>query len=408
MTENKRETFAELVALAAEKELLRRFVLSRPASAPLPKKVSARLTLRRGRKILYFEESYPDGRVRQFALSQEEIAETLPKMMENYLQADLSTPLGDAVLLRSKRGTETLRGETNLRRALERNDTSPLLSTLTALAYEPRRILSGSEPFLRALGVSDDRGRVHDKRQPKFRQINRFLELVADVFDRLPKGDEPLLVYDLCCGKSYLSFALYYYLTAVRNRKVEMLCVDLKADVIAFCEGVARDAGFLALDGGYGMVFRASDIRRLPRERRPHLVVSLHACDTATDVVLDAAADLRASVILSTPCCHRYLDRKIVAPELAFVTKHPKLRGKMAEALTDGLRCLRLEAAGYDVTAAELVDPDDTPKNTVLRAILRPDPVKMRAASAAYEAAKRFLLGDGADAYLSDVYGGKP
>ncbi len=403
MANGKRETMAELVRITAEKELLRRFVLSKPKSADLAKKVSARLTVRRGRKILFFEEAYPGGRVRQFALSPNEIGATLPALCENYLQADLSTPVGDVVLLRSKSGTETLRGEARLRRALDESDGAPLLSTLTKLDREPRRILAGNEPFLFALGVSDERGRVHDKRQPKFRQINRFLELVADIYDELPGGDQPLLVYDLCCGKSYLSFALYHYLTAIRGRRVEMLCVDLKADVLDFCRGIARDAGFLSDGDGCGMVFRAEDIRKLPRDRRPDLVVSLHACDTATDVVLDAAADLGAKAILSTPCCHRYLDRKIVAPELGFVTRHPKLRSKLAEALTDGLRCLRLEAAGYDVTAAELVDPDDTPKNTVLRAIRRPDEKKMRAAKVAYEEAKRFLLGDGADAYLTDL-----
>ena len=399
MADNKRERMAELVVLTAERETLRRFVLSKPKTPDLAKKVSARLTVRRGRKILFFEEAYPGGRVRQFALSPEEIPGTLPAMMENYLQADLLTPAGDAVLLRSKKGTETLRGEANIRRA---PDGAPLISTLTSLDREPRRILSGAEPFLFALGVTDEKGRVHDKRQPKFRQINRFLELVSDIYSELPPGDAPLLVYDLCCGKSYLSFALYHYLTAVKGRKVEMLCVDLKADVIAFCEGVARDAGFLASDG-CGMIFRAEDVRKLPRDRRPNLVVSLHACDVATDVVLDAAASLGAKVILSTPCCHRYLDRKIVSPELGFVTRHPKLRGKLAEALTDALRCLRLEAAGYEVTAAELVDPDDTPKNTVLRAILRSDAAGMKEAKIAYENAKRFLLGDGADAYLTDV-----
>ena len=401
MRANKRETMAELVLLAAEREQLRRFVLSKPANPTLPKKVSARLSVKRGRTILFFEESYPGGRVRQFALSPDEIPGTLPGMMENYLQADLTTPVGDAVLLRSKKGTETLRGEANLRRAL--SEGAPLFSTVTKLDREPKRILTGDEPFLFALGVTDEKGRVHDKRQPKFRQINRFLELVSDIYAELPAGDAPILVYDLCCGKSYLSFALYHYLTAVKRRRVEMLCVDLKADVIAFCRGVARDAGFLADDDNCGMIFRAMDIRLLPRDRRPDLVVSLHACDVATDVVLDAAAALKAKVILSTPCCHRYLDRKIKSPELAFVTRHPKLRGKLAEALTDALRCLRLEAAGYEVTAAELVDPDDTPKNTVLRAVLRGDPAKMQAAAANYEAAKKFVLADGADASLTDI-----
>ena len=403
MTANKRETMAELVALTAEREWLRRFVLSKPVSADLPQKVSARLTVRRGQKILFFEESFPGGRVRQFALSLSEIPSVLPDKIASYLQADLVTPAASVVLLRSKKGTETLRGDANLRRALNETDGEPLLSTLTKLDREPRRILSGEEPFLFALGVSDEKGRVHDKRQPKFRQINRFLELASDIYGELPGGDAPLLVYDLCCGKSYLSFALYHYLTAVKGRRVEMLCVDLKADVIDFCRGVARDAGFLSDGEGDGMTFRAQDIRRLPRDRKPDLVVSLHACDVATDVVLDAAASLSAKVILSTPCCHRYLDRRIVSPELAFVRRHPKLRGKLAEALTDGLRCLRLEAAGYEVTAAELVDPDDTPKNTVLRAIRRPDPAKMQKARDAYEAAKRFILGDGADDYLTDI-----
>ncbi|MBO4283602.1 MAG: SAM-dependent methyltransferase [Clostridia bacterium] len=402
MAANKRETMAQLVLLTAEREQLRRFVLSKPVRADLPKKVSGRLSVKRGRKILFFEESYPGGRVRQFALSTDEIVPTLPGMMENYLQADLATPVGDAVLLRSKKGTETLRGEANLRRALDENG-APLFSTVTQLDREPKRILTGSEPFLFALGVSDENGRVHDKRQPKFRQINRFLELVSDICAELPTGDAPLLVYDLCCGKSYLSFALYHYLTAVKGRRVEMLCVDLKADVIDFCRGVARDAGFLAGEDGCGMIFRAMDIRLIPRDRRPDLVVSLHACDVATDVVLDAAAALKAKVILSTPCCHRYLDRKIKSPELAFVVRHPKLRGKLAEALTDALRCLRLEAAGYEVTAAELVDPDDTPKNTVIRAILREDPNKMKTAAANYEAAKKFVLEGGADAYLTDI-----
>ena len=134
MAENKREKMAQLVVLTAERETLRRFVLSKPKSPDLAKKVSARLTVRRGRKILFFEESYPGGRVRQFALSPEEIPGTLPALMENYLQADLLTSSGDAVLLRSKKGTETLRGESNIRR--EQGD-APLISTLTTLDREP-------------------------------------------------------------------------------------------------------------------------------------------------------------------------------------------------------------------------------------------------------------------------------
>ena len=369
MTNGKRETVAELVRITAERELLRRFVLSKPKSADLPKKVSARLTVRRGRKILFFEESYPGGRVRQFALSPDEIVSTLPALCENYLQADLSTPVGDVVLLRSKSGTETLRGEARLRRALEDADGAPLLSTLTALDREPRRILAGNEPFLFALGVSDEKGRVHDKRQPKYRQINRFLELVADIYDELPGGGEPLLVYDLCCGKSYLSFALYHYLTAIRGRRVEMLCVDLKADVLEFCRGVARDAGFLSDGDGCGMVFRAEDIRKLPRNRRPDLVVSLHACDTATDYALAYAVKRGVKHIFSVPCCQHEINLSIQkGGELDLLLEHGIIKERVCALLTDSIRAAVLEGAGYAVDVIEFVDFEHSPKNLMLRA----------------------------------------
>lgn len=416
MTGELTETLAELVRETAQRECLRRLVLSKPLSrdVELPKKITARLTLHRGRPVLFLEESYPTGRVRQFALSTSELLSALPPLFLGYGQIDLLTSLGDATLLRSARGSETLRGEKQLRARLAEPAEAPI-SLLTPLEREPRRILSGNEPFLFALGISDKNGRVHDKRQAKFRQINRFLEYVAELYGRLPSGDAPLLVYDLCCGKSYLSFALYHYLTAVRSRRVFLLGMDLKDDVMADCRKIALQCGFgEAVSDGVpiGMRFLSGDVRSLPRDRAPDLVVSLHACDVATDIVLSSATSLGASVILSTPCCHRHLSESLSGQKgspLSFVLSRPKLRAKLAEAATDAIRCLYLEASGYRTDATELVDPDDTPKNTLIRAYRVPTSAK-RLAEKRRELrdALTFLLGEGADAYISETFGEFP
>ncbi|MCQ2385670.1 MAG: SAM-dependent methyltransferase, partial [Clostridia bacterium] len=243
------------------------------------------------------------------------------------------------------------------------------------------------------LGISDETGRIHDKKQAKFRQINRFLEHIKETIPFLPREGK-LLIYDLCCGKSYLSFATYYYFTAVLHRETELYGMDLKADCMSFCRQLAQSLGF------DGMRFETGDIRLLPRDRVPDLVLSLHACDIATDIVLQTAPQRGAKVLLSTPCCHHDLSRKIQSDGLRFVTEYPQLRGKLAEALTDGLRLARLRAYGYDTAAMELTDPDDTPKNTLLRAVKKDvSPQQLQDAREKYKNALRFVLGRDAEEY---------
>lgn len=146
--------------------------------------------------------------------------------------------------------------------------------------------------FLSALGVSDENGRLFDKKRAKFRQINRFLELLDDVYDKLPAGGV-LHVCDLCCGKSYLTFAVYYYFTELKGREVSMVGVDLKADVIAYCGALADRLGCK------GLRFVSADINRFDSGEPVDMVISLHACDVATDMVLDfAVRKKRASFFL--------------------------------------------------------------------------------------------------------------
>jgi SAM-dependent methyltransferase len=229
-------------------------------------------------------------------------------------------------------------------------------------------IIPDNEPvdFLMALGVQDERGRIFDKKRSKFRQINRFLEIVSDVEGSIISGDE-LYILDLCCGKSYLSFALYYYFTRIRGCKVVMDCVDLKTDVIEFCDSVAKKLNY------EGLHFMAGDIRAFQIRRTPDLTVSLHACDIATDIVLAKGIDSGSRVILSTPCCHHEMMHQLKpqGKSTDFLLEHSILKQKFADAATDALRCKVLQIMGYDVGAIELIDPEETPKNVLIRGVKR-------------------------------------
>lgn len=387
-----------VIRLAAETGKLNKLVLSKGENG-VPKKVWARLCTLRGELTLAFEEMLDGGKVRHRNLPLSELShETVRGFCAAYAQINLLTALGDVEYRRAKSGKETLLGDKKLVRLLSA-DYTPFTETIS-IDREKKHILSGDELFLRSLDITAENGRIHDKKQAKFRQINRFLEHIEEIYPRLPASGD-LLVYDLCCGKSYLSFAVYYYLTAIKGRTVDMLGIDLKEDVIAFCNGVAERSGFT------GMHFVAGDIRKTPRDRHPHLVVSLHACDIATDIVLDTAARLGACVILSTPCCHRFMNGKIAVPALSFMTEQPFLANKFSETATDALRLLRLAAYGYRVSCAELTDPDDTPKNTLLRAYKRKGfdrgSAEAHAAVARYTDAMRFLVGKTPDEYFAGI-----
>lgn len=308
-------------------------------------------------------------------------------------QVNLITSAGTAEFRRSRSGTETVLNASKLRAALNaslncQQSRSPQKISITGHDRVKNHILSGSEPFLIRLGISDENGRVHDKKQPKFRQINRFLEMIRDTEPALP-AEGCLNICDLCCGKSYLSFAVYHYFTAVRNRQVRMVGVDMKADVMDACNRISSDLG---MDG---LSFLCADISLYESDKPVDMVISLHACDTATDLVLGKAIDWKAKVVLSTPCCHHELNRNLNCPELNFIARHSLLRQKLCEAATDALRLTRLEAAGYEVAALELIDPEETPKNIMLRGIRRFDPssARCRAAAEALKSATHLLTG---------------
>jgi len=366
------QRFAAVTAVCAGRKILKKLVFSKPDDASLGK-ISASLLIIGGRTAVQFETTHAGGKIlhENIALSADgttsEVSDELAKKVEflgrQYSQINLVTAVGECAFMRSRKGKIALMGLAKIEVALD-SATDIGKTEIKSHNREKNYILSGTESFLQGLEISDKSGRVHDKKRSKFRQINRFLELVRDVEDKLPKTGT-IHIADLCCGKSYLSYAVYYYFTEIKKRDVAMTGIDLKSDVIGYC---ARLADKLHFDN---LHFICRDIGKFEPETVPHMVISLHACDIATDIVLEKAAEWKAGLILSTPCCHHELNHTIDCPELDFIAEYSMLRQKMCDAATDALRLLRLKARGYECEALELIDPEDTPKNIMLRAVRR-------------------------------------
>ncbi len=241
--------------------------------------------------------------------------------------------------------------------------------------------------FLIRLGVMSPEGKVFPKAYAKFRQINRYLEIVEDVFPALPK-DRTLRIIDFGCGKAYLTFAIYYYLKVLKQRDVEIIGLDLKEDVIDFCNQVAADLGYQELK------FLKGDIADYTNDHAD-MVVTLHACDTATDYALINAVKWNTKVILSVPCCQHELFKQIKNELHQPMLKHGILKDRLTEYLTDGLRGLKLEACGYNVAMIEFTSLEHTARNILIKAV-RSNAVgsaakaKKEAAQRQYEALRDF------------------
>ena len=383
-----RHRLAQLIVFASNKRKLRKAIFSKPQDKSLLKAV---LTLKGSsqKNYLQIEFFHKDNKVTHKNLPCDDSAvSALFDFSADYAQINLICSVGECEYKRAASGKEVLLGGDKLERKLSAQSGETVESAPNN--REKKYILDGSEPFLQLLDVSDANGRVYDRKQAKFRQINRFLELIRDVEDKLPK--EEIRICDLCCGKSYLSFAVYHYFANIKHFRVTMTGVDLKPDVVERCNRVAKELGF------DGLEFLCGDIREYTPDILPSLVISLHACDFATDFVLTKAAEWNTDVILSTPCCHHELNHNINCPELSFITEYSMLRQKLCDAATDALRLCRLEAQGYTTMALELIDPDETPKNIMLRAIRKKnfDPTSQVAQEAMqrYLNAKSFLCGE--------------
>ena len=349
----------EILSYVIEHKILQKITLSKPSDDHILRTIG-RLTELRGGLYLSLETFYSDGKTSQKNIAANDAITTLCNFIpEHYKQVNISTTNGNCEIKVSKKGKITVLDH------IKKNNIKQVdLSHNRKKQY----IIPDNEPvdFLIELGVQDPKGFVFDKKRSKFRQINRFLEIVSDVENHIV-NDKELYILDLCCGKSYLSFAVYYYFSKLKGYNITMDCVDLKEDVIQYCSQVAEKLNYT------GLHFVAGDIRDFPIRRTPDLTVSLHACDIATDIVLAKGIDSGSRVILSTPCCHHEMMHQLkpTGNFTDFLLEHSILKQKLADAATDALRCKVLEINGYDVTALELIDPEETPKNVLIRGVKR-------------------------------------
>ena len=219
-------------------------------------------------------------------------------------------------------------------------------------------------PFLVDLGVMTHDGQVVKSRYDKFRQINRFLEFIADVLPELPK-DRPVRIIDFGCGKSYLTFGIYYYLKCLKGLDVRITGLDLKEDVIRHCGQLAKKYGYEDLE------FLQGDIAGYEGGNQVDLVVTLHACDLATNYALEKAVSWGAKVILSVPCCQHELNRQMENELMAPVFGYGLIKERMAALYTDAIRAQVLEYKGYGTQILEFIDMEHTPKNILIRAVRR-------------------------------------
>jgi len=326
---------------------LTRAVLSKPRDRALPAKVTVDPVDLRGEMGFRFTSQLSD-RATHENLVAAAARERLGVLLSDYRQGLLQTAEADWQVL----GEKVLRRPPTRRAAPRRHD------------RQKRYLLPEGTPvpFLVELGVMTADGTVRKSRYDKFRQVNRFLELVDDVVPSL-RPDGRLRVVDFGCGKSYLTFAIHHLLSEVRGRDVDIVGLDLKADVIEACAVFAERAGLA------GVRFEQGDIAGFDADAGVDLVVSLHACDTATDAALAQAIRWQADAILAVPCCQKEAYRQLESALLAPLLRHGLAKERFAALVTDTLRAQLLELHGYRTQLVELVPLEHTQKNVLIRAV---------------------------------------
>lgn len=355
-------------------DTLVKIIFSSPRKKSLPyRKITLRPVLLQGKLAFQAEYHYEKKAIHENVTSQEAISFCLDFILRDFKQVNLFTEQEDVQILAAKPNKPhiTRKPGTLRRQELSHN-------------HSKNYIIPDKMPcdFLIRLGVMDEKGQVYQKHYSKFRQINRFLEILQDVFPSLsPEQGKPLRIIDFGCGKAYLTFALYYFLNIRQGLNVEIIGLDLKEDVISFCSQVADDLHY------EGLTFLMGDIADFTSDRAD-MVVTLHACDTATDFALINAVKWNTKVILSVPCCQHELFGQIQNHLHQPMLKHGIIKDKFTELLTDSLRGLKLEAWGYDVSMIEFTSLEHTSKNIMIKAVKTGG--RNRKAEAQYEALKGF------------------
>ena len=339
-------------------ENLIRIVLSNTRDEAQGAKVKIRPVIMRG--VLGFQETlYRGTQVFHSNFRRDEMSERLSEYMEKlFRQAQVDGRMENVTVLISKKGAAKIKRRRRTDKEVVREQQS--LSHDRTKQY----ILQEGEPidFLMELGVQTSDGQIVKAKYDKFRQINRYLEFIEDILDKLP-ADKTLHIVDFGCGKSYLTFALYYYLHQLKRRDIYVTGLDLKKDVIMRCQKLADELHY------HNLEFQQGDISSFQGAEHVDMVVSLHACDKATDYALEKAVKWGAKVILAVPCCQHELNQQISCSQLQPIFKYGIIKERMAALITDAIRANLLEENGYETQILEFIDMEHTPKNLMIRAV---------------------------------------
>jgi SAM-dependent methyltransferase len=240
------------------------------------------------------------------------------------------------------------------------NDTQTKTSSLLNRNYYIK--VGMADALLKEIGIMTKDGKIKNDKIRKYNQIDRYVELLEGILDKLPKN-KTINILDCGCGKSYLTFVLNYYLTEVKKIRCHFIGLDYSETVILASKKMAHNLGYR------NMEFHAMDIKDYIPTKKINVVISLHACDTATDMALALGIRVESDVIIAVPCCHKELLSQYNYEPFKDITKHGVFKTRLADVLTDGMRSLMLEAKGYDVSVVEYISPLETPKNLMIRAL---------------------------------------
>lgn len=357
------ETLKDILANCINEELSR-IIISNPRDSREGSKINLRPVLIQEK--LYFQETlYKGNQVFHSNLTREEAARKIPEYMkEHFRQCEIDTLKAHYTVLVSKKGKVTITGKKKSR-GKDENIGNNIDRTAMLLHNRPKKyLLEEGRPveFLVGLGVQTPEGRVVKRKYDKFRQINRYLEFIEDILPELPQ-ERAVRIIDFGCGKSYLTFAMYYYLHEIKGYAVDITGLDLKEDVIRHCNELAEKYGYRELH------FELGDISTYEGTEAADMVVTLHACDTATDYAIYKAVNWGAAVIMAVPCCQHEINRQISCERLSEILKYGLIKERMAALVTDAVRANLLEEMGYETQVLEFIDMEHTPKNLMIRAI---------------------------------------
>lgn len=306
-------------------------------------------------QLVFQLETFQNNQAFHENLNAEEAEKRILKYMEQFKQLQIMTKTMNYTILISKKGKVTIQ------KKAVKGETKQV--NLTHNRSKKYILEEGIKvPFLYDLGVQTADGRIVKSRFDKFRQINRFLEFIEDILPQLAK-DREVTILDFGCGKSYLTFAMYYYLHELRGYDIRIIGLDLKKDVIQLCNSLSEKYGYEKLK------FLEGNIADYTGVEEVDMVVTLHACDTATDFALAKAVGWNAKVILSVPCCQHELNGQIQNDVLAPILKYGLIKDRMSALITDALRAEYLEREGYEAQILEFIDMEHTPKNILIRAV---------------------------------------